>query len=60
MSTMATISQSTVIEHHSALLFQNILVRHILYIHWHTHNVTGLTENTLVEITVHQHLGYTI
>jgi hypothetical protein len=33
MSTMATISSSTVIEHHGALLFQNILVHHILYIH---------------------------
>jgi hypothetical protein len=54
---MATISPSTVIEHHDALLFQNILVRHILYIHLHTHNVTGLTENTLVEITVHRRLG---
>jgi hypothetical protein len=32
-STMATISPSTVIEHYDALLFQNVLVRHILYIH---------------------------
>jgi hypothetical protein len=47
-STMATISPSTINEHHDALLFQNILVHHILYIHWHTHNITGLAKNTLV------------
>jgi hypothetical protein len=57
MSTMATISPSTIIEHHEALLFQNILVHHILYIHRHRHNVTGLVENTMVEITVHRRLG---
>jgi hypothetical protein len=49
-----------IIEHHDAMLFQNIRVHHILYIHWHTHNVTGLVEHTLVEITMHRRLGCTI